>query len=61
MRIWNKRGCFILASLLSLVLGGVLFIILFGKSTVRELRADHDKGLELIREYWSKKPTRRVR
>ena len=60
MRIWNKRGCFILAFLLSLVLGGVLFIFLTGKSTVRQLRADHDRGLELIREYWSKKPTRPV-
>ena len=60
MKLWNKRGCIVLAVMVLLVLGGVLVLFAIYKSATGQLRAEHDKGVELIREYWSKEPTRPV-
>ena len=60
MRVWNRRGLYILAFLLFFALCGILVIFLTGKSAERQLRADHDKGVKLIREYWSREPARPV-
>ena len=60
MKNWKKIGCIVLAFLLLLVIGGVLVLVVNYKTAIRELRADHDEGVKLIREYLSDDPARPV-
>ncbi len=60
MKVYNKRGCISLAILGLFVLGGFVVLYVNYKSVTRQLRAEHVKGVRLIREYWSKEPIRPV-
>ena len=53
MKVYNKRTGIILLILALLALGTVVLLFVNYKSVTRQLRAEHDKGVELIREYWS--------